>query len=305
MRLEAITVCVGYSDLLAYTLPRNKSLFDHWLIVTTPEDTATQRLCEYEGVDCFATEAFRTADGQFRKSAGINAGLSRLDLDGWLLFLDADIALPAPTRRILQTADLDPRCIYGIDRHNIIGFDAWAKHCAAPRLQQEAGVYIHADSYPVATRFAPTDRGGWMPIGFFQLMCPSASGITRYVERGTIENAGSTDMLFAAQWPRSRRCLIPEIIAYHLESEEAEQGANWKGRTTRPFAPGGERRRFDRRRWRRHPLVRHAPKAAPPAVVLLIGWLTGVTVALLIVLALLALVAALLIGQPRPHPYQQ
>jgi uncharacterized protein YukE len=44
-------------------------------------------------------------------------------------------------------------------------------------------------------------------------------------------------MLFAMQWTRDRRHLIPEIIATHLESERAAMGANWNGRTTRAFGP--------------------------------------------------------------------
>ncbi len=50
-------------------------------------------------------------------------------------------------------------------------------------------------------------------------------------------DAARTDVQFALQWDRRHRQLLPEVIVLHLESEPAEQGANWKGRTTRPFGP--------------------------------------------------------------------
>ena len=35
MYLEAVTVCVDYSDILALTIPYNKSVIDNWVIVTS------------------------------------------------------------------------------------------------------------------------------------------------------------------------------------------------------------------------------------------------------------------------------
>jgi hypothetical protein len=236
VKLEAVITCVDYADFLSVTLPVNKSLFDRLVIVTTPKDKVTQRLCEYWYVECVVTDAFNTDAGEFCKGRAINAGLERLDLDGWALHLDADIALPPETRRVLDMLDLDPAMVYGIDRHNIVGASKWAEQVMFPRLQHEAGSYIHTEAYPVATRFMSPPDGGYLPIGFFQLWNAPGSDVLRYPEQHA--DAGRTDMLFAAQWPRPRRGLIPELIAYHLESERAAQGANWSGRVTRPFTVG-------------------------------------------------------------------
>ncbi len=84
----------------------------------------------------------------------------------------------------------------------------------------------------IGTRLALDHNGGWLPIGFFQLW-HAQSGITRYPEGHT--NAAREDTLFPAQWSRSKRALIPEILAYHLESENAVMGTNWQKRTTQPF----------------------------------------------------------------------
>jgi hypothetical protein len=59
------------------------------------------------------------------------------------------------------------------------------------------------------------------------------SGITSYIADQT--TAARDDTHFACQWPRKRRALIPEVIAYHLESEPGDLGKNWKGRRSKPF----------------------------------------------------------------------
>jgi hypothetical protein len=50
-------------------------------------------------------------------------------------------------------------------------------------------------------------------------------------------DAARTDVQFGLQWDRHRRALVPELVVLHLESEDAVTGANWSGRTTRPFGP--------------------------------------------------------------------
>jgi hypothetical protein len=50
-------------------------------------------------------------------------------------------------------------------------------------------------------------------------------------------DAARTDVQFALQWDRERRAIVPELVCLHLESEDAGVGANWSGRTTRPFGP--------------------------------------------------------------------
>ena len=73
-----------------------------------------------------------------------------------------------------------------------------------------------------------------MPIGFFQLWNPFGSGVDRYPEGHT--DAGREDTLFAGLWPRSKRAMIPEIVGYHLESDDATNAANWGGRKTSAFS---------------------------------------------------------------------
>jgi len=46
MRIEAVVVCVNYSDFLAATLPKNIELVDRLVVVSHYEDRATHRLCD-------------------------------------------------------------------------------------------------------------------------------------------------------------------------------------------------------------------------------------------------------------------
>jgi len=234
MKIEAVITCVDYADFLAETLPHNRTLFDKLVVVTAPEDKTTQRICEYWHVECVKTDAFRSRWGEFCKGAAINEGLARLSRQEWLVHMDADILLPPLARSLMEAANLDRSFIYGVDRHMIRGYGPWRKFMSLPGLQQENGIFVHTAHFPIGVRVVPKLYGGWLPIGFFQ-MWHASSGRLHYPDSHT--DAGRTDMLFASQWPRGRRALIPEIIAYHLESEtDSPMGANWNGRRTRRFS---------------------------------------------------------------------
>jgi hypothetical protein len=233
MKLEAVITCVNYSDFLAHTLPVNRAMFDRMVVVTGYEDKETQRVCEYWHVECVKTEAFGSHRGEFAKGAGINEGLARLPLDGWAVHMDADIMVPPMTRNLISQASLDPACIYGCDRFIVPNFAAWEKFVHKPRLVNENRSWVHLDAFPLGVRVAIDSYGGYIPIGFFQMWNPAVSGFTRYPEGH--KTAAREDAQFATQWPRSARHLIPELVVYHLESEKAAMGANWAGRTTKPF----------------------------------------------------------------------
>lgn len=232
---EAVVICDKYSDFLVHTLPQNKIIFNRIVVVTSYEDKETQRVCEFHHVECIPTDSLESRKKIFRKGAGINVGLSLLKLDGWAVHLDADILLPPQTRGLLEQASLNPTMIYGIDRFLVRGYEAFDEFRREPKLQQECGAYIHMNAFPIGTRVMQGNASGYVPIGFFQMWHPGVSGITRYPEGHT--DAGREDGSFAMQWPRSHRALIPEIVGYHLESDDARNASNWSGRVTAAFRP--------------------------------------------------------------------
>lgn len=239
MRIEAVTVCVNYADFLEQTLPHVLDHVDDLVVVTIPEDSRTRGLCHRMGVRCLPTHTFSQWGDGFNKGRGINYGLANLRLDGWVLHLDADIALPPRTRWLLGIACLEPHKIYGCDRVDIVGRQAWDDYLASgPSARQQ---YVHSCRVEAPRPFPPGSRlihvgfGGYTPIGFFQLWNPGGSGIDRYPE--TQGSAEHTDVLHAIQWDKEDRQLIPEFYALHLmtQGQTREPGSNWNGRKSPEF----------------------------------------------------------------------
>ena len=251
MFIEAVTVCVDYSDFLAHAILFNKQAFDRWVVVTSPADEATRRLCEYHDIEFVVTHEFHVDGAQpgsklsgkgaiyeppFSKARGINEGLKHLKKTGWVVHIDADTVLPPRARDMFELAKLDPSFLYGIDRLMCKSFEDWYRHLVFPELQHEPNFWIRGNSFPLNVRIGPHRDNGWLPPGFFQMWHPQGSGKAEYPQDHSA-TAGRTDVNFSFSFPRERRALIPEIFAIHLESEEVHMGANWKGRRTKFFGP--------------------------------------------------------------------
>jgi glycosyltransferase involved in cell wall biosynthesis len=234
MKIECVVICYNYSDFLEHTLPENLQHVDRMVVVTHPTDRKTVDLCTKHGVDCIETEVFHDRGDKFNKGRAVNLGLSHLRHDDWLLTIDADILLPHRFRAMLDHAKLNERMIYGADRLNVPGWDAWMahKHKIVPQHQWRYMV-TPTKEFPIGSRLLHQEYG-YCPIGYFQLW-HSKTGRKYPIISGSAEH---DDVLFAVQWEREQRALLPEFFCYHLESEpDAAMGANWKGRKTKPFGP--------------------------------------------------------------------
>lgn len=242
MRLEAVIICKDYDDFLAETLPLNLPQFDDVVVVTHPNDKATQAVCAKNSVECVMTTAFHENGDAFNKGRGINIGMDHLKREDWIIHLDADIILPHGFRNLLAKTKLDPKNIYGADRVNVYGWDSWQKlkpkmnHHYQNRWFIDPG-FCHENKAPEGCKFGARVvhmEYGWIPIGFFQLF-HSSSGARYNYKRGA---AAGTDIMFPNLWPRENRILMPEVICYHLDSEDDHKiGTNWKGRRSRRFGP--------------------------------------------------------------------
>lgn len=237
MYLEAVTICVNYSDFLAFTLPFNKNHFDRMVVVTDTKDYKTKKLCDFYNVECIQTDVFYEDGDNFNKAKGINKGIESLKCKEWVLHLDADIFLPPLTRTILEKIELNPETIYGIDRMMCPTFESYIRFISDPSLLHEGWIYVHPNAFPLGVRIAEYMSGGYEPIGFFQLWNPLKSKVFIYPDRHGA--ADRTDVLFAKKFSRKNRALIPELIAIHLDSEDLnleQMGKNWNGRKTKLFA---------------------------------------------------------------------
>jgi hypothetical protein len=234
MNLEIVTVCVDMADFLTETLPLNLRQCDRMVVVSAPEDYETQRVCEFWDVDVVLTDAFQGRWGEFHKAKGINAGLRQLSMNGWVMHLDVDCALPPRARVLLDRGNPDRRWIFGADRMRVPSYDAWRAHQAMPTIQHD-GYHVRFDEFKIMPRFNAWHLNGYAPPGYFQLWHPQVSGVRAYPDEH--HNGDKTDILHAAQWPSERRGLWPTFAVYHLEAGWAELAANWGGRKTERFGP--------------------------------------------------------------------
>lgn len=238
MKIEAVTVCVQFSDYLAWTIQSNRNLFSKWIIVTDKKDHKTKRICDYYGVTCVQTDAFYENGSTFNKYAGINEGLKHVSDNAWVLFLDGDIVLPPLTKRVLEELTLDPKCLYGIDRLNCRGIEKWVEYCNNPNLiidnwlMTNAGLEFGARINHYYGQWGDGGKfGGWKPLGYFQLT--HRSSFDKYPQE--CNGADHCDMVFCNQWKREQRVMIPELMGIHIESTDSKWGNDWWGRTSAPF----------------------------------------------------------------------
>ena len=231
--LEAVTVCVDYTDFLNIIANTNKKQFDRWIIVTSHFDKKTQRACEYHGLECVKTNSFYDNGNTFNKGKALNEGFKRLNRKGWVLHLDCDIMLPSNFREVMNEEFLQTDAIYGVDRVNVIGGEQMLKLLSESSNQIQDWIFIdtqkYADEYGFSPRVYSKNEGNHV-IGFFQLF--HGSNEVAYPQEHT--NAARTDMQFGKLFPLNKRLHYPGVIAYHLESEKADKmGINWDGRKTK------------------------------------------------------------------------
>lgn len=240
MRIEAVIICKDYSDFLEHTLSENAQHLDDILVVTHEDDKKTQEVCNKNSIRFITTHVFNEKGHVFNKGHAINVGLDNIRGDDWVLHLDADIVLCRDFRRMLAHAQINQKNIYGADRINIYGYDTWTK--VKPLLSNhyqdrwfiDPG-FCHQSNVPAGIKFGARvihKEHGYIPIGFFQLFHGSKGKRYNHV-RGS---AAGTDVMFPCQWTRENRVLLPDIVVYHLDSEDEHRiGTNWKGRKSRHF----------------------------------------------------------------------
>ncbi len=235
---EAVITASKYHDFLRVTLPYTMPQVKKAVVVTSDEpfDDPTREVCREFGVKCISTGLFYHRGAKFAKGRAINKGLDQCHRRGWVLTMDADIILPAHTSAHLARLDLDRTVLYGIDRVLVPNAAAW-KAFVEKRIPQYrwSSVVETPPEFPFMARYVH-ETEGYCPIGFFALRhgdSGRASRDLRYPEDGN--EATHTDVQYALHWDRHKRHLIPEVVAYHLDSCASPIGANWCGRVTPEF----------------------------------------------------------------------
>ncbi|RMD77973.1 MAG: hypothetical protein D6820_10755 [Lentisphaerae bacterium] len=227
-RLQALMVCVNYADILAKTLPLNRSHFDRFVVVTAPEDKDTQRVAAQHGATVIVSESFREDGFPFNKGKMLNAGAHALEPDTWTIMLDADIILPPYTREYSGSLYLLHNCLYFAARYNInpVNLESWISSVAqSGTVDYSQLTFLHR-----------------VPVGYFELFHPQAECLRFPAICSTVfDNASGVDSHFSNQWIEHPDCHVQDLQldVYHIP--HGPNGANWSGRKIEgkatPFEP--------------------------------------------------------------------
>lgn len=236
MKIGCVLVSLNYGDFLAHTLPENLEHFDHVVVVTHHSDHMTKWVCNKYSVEYVEAHCFDEDGDRFNKGRAIQIGISHLPKEiDWIVHIDADIVIPPGFRNLLKKHKLNKDYLYGVDRVNVFGFKKWCevRELIHPHYKDHWFVEL-PDNCPVGSRIIHREHG-WLPIGFFQMWHKDQN--KKYpIHEGTAEHS---DVLFAIQWHRKHRHLLPEVFVYHLESvlKQGKMGMNWFGRKSPQFCP--------------------------------------------------------------------
>lgn len=112
MKVEAIMTCVGRSSFLKETLPINKDKFSNIIVITTPTDYETQKICEENDVCCVETNLFYKNGASFDKGRSLNEGFKNLKYQEWVVLTDCDIVFPTPFYGVFKNTKLNKNKLY-------------------------------------------------------------------------------------------------------------------------------------------------------------------------------------------------
>lgn len=222
MYLEAVLVCVNYSDILKITLPKNIHFFDKINVITNYNDTETIKLCEYYKVDMTITDRmYENEKDDFNKGKAINEGIKNLSKKDWLIIIDADMTFSDNLRNELEKIS-DINKIYGMPRYMCKTYEEWEKYLVDKSI---------ISSWPCQKRRC-------IGVGFFQ-MSNFNSDIMKQKTNDELwysemwGHCGRSDRFFWRSWPDNLRSKIKNAYGIHLGDDSFQ--ANWRGRTTKLF----------------------------------------------------------------------
>lgn len=231
LRLEYVTTCVGFDDLLDITLARNIAQVDTAIVVTTHEDKKTAKCVRKHGATLVQTDLFKKDGRNFNKGAAINNGFDYFRFYGWRVFMDSDILLPSGFRhRLFNYEHLNPGCLYGIDRMDINGEHAIRRFLADNRRQHTHSCLLGPTHGSFAHRYVHKLNGPCV-LGFFSMW----NARTQKDYPHSLGGAQHDDIAWSNLWPKAMRRHLTSSIAYHLHpGGKPKIGENWDGHRRMP-----------------------------------------------------------------------
>lgn len=201
-----IVVVENMTGFLQTTLACNRALVDKILVVTSPTDQETMRVCQSEGLVCFVTEALHAKGDPFNKGRALREVQQSLhkhpQLTGWMaLLMDVDICLPEDIWMDIGDRPEDAT-IYSVTHRCIYAFPAAVVEGSPTSVERNPGE----------------------AIGYFQMYKISPSSPTYSSDYPT---AALSDTDFFHQFDKVH--FLPSYV-HHFDSIGAYTG-NWNGST--------------------------------------------------------------------------
>ena len=169
MRIDGLTVCVDFADMLEKSIARWLTGLHTLTVVTSPADTATKALCaKFPSVQVVETNIYYQGGASFNKGAAISQAAARLPWEDWILLFDADILPALDWHAALENLKLAPGQLYGAQRVQCLDMDKmddgptepiadprpagyfFLFHASDPEVQQRSLVdldWMHAGNY--------------------------------------------------------------------------------------------------------------------------------------------------------------
>jgi GTP:adenosylcobinamide-phosphate guanylyltransferase len=185
------------SEYLEYTLETNRKFFDHFYVLTSPEDIKTKELCEKYNAIVIEYSDFFINNYKFNKSGGILHAQKILHVKyrkDWILLLDVDIILTDELMYTISKNIMNKKYLYGVKR-----YDVWTKD----ELINKEKKRLYKCNF----------------VGFFQLYHNK-----KYYYPTYSHNASQCDMNFMKNFKYKKKL---DAHVFHIGKE----GAHWDGKT--------------------------------------------------------------------------
>lgn len=205
MKINAITICVNYSDILSITLPRMLEHFNSVTIVTDLQDTDTWNLAR-NGVKILRTNAFYKNESKFNKGAAMDEALRQAT--GYTCIIDADIYLPS-----LMSFDFIDGCL----------------HSPYRRIMEKPGLIPDEKDWKKLPE--GWERRNKEFAGYFQLFHaddPKFKDGSPWYERSQWTTARGCDSEFFYRWRPNNLVRLEQFEVLHL----GPMKINWEGRVS-------------------------------------------------------------------------
>jgi hypothetical protein len=235
--LRAITVCVGYEDLLEVTLPYNRHHFSEVHVVTDKKSAGkVAELVKLTDMDngnyVWPTDLFYADGAVFNKWRALEWGLDQMGRHGWICNMDADVLWPKDVRvmeniegGLIVSHEIESAIV--VKRGQLMA--PLRRMCPWPILM---GLGIDYSSEAAWNQF-PIHRNVKEWAGYSQVFHaddPHLGPVPWHQIDWT--HAGGADTIFQRKWPKEAK-VRPAWQVLHLGTA----GQNWFGRAT-PMADG-------------------------------------------------------------------